>query len=54
MARFGGFLGFGAPALLVLPEEVTPYRLADGTVELTTTLTPATLKHRPEYSASTN
>lgn len=54
VARFGGFLGFGETTVLLMPDEVTPYRLEDGTVELTTTLTPEALKDRPEYPAPAN
>ena len=54
VARFGGFLGFGETTVLLMPDEVTPYRMEDGTVELTTTLTPEALKDRPEYPASAN
>ena len=50
VARFGGFLGFGETTVLLMPDEVTPYRTDDGTLELTTTLTPEALKDRPEYS----
>ena len=54
VARFGGFLGFGETTVLLMPDEVTPYRTDDGTVELTTTLTPDALKGRPEYTPPSN
>ena len=54
VARFGGFLGFGETTVLLMPDEVTPYRTDDGTVELTTTLTPDALKDRPEYTPPSN
>lgn len=54
VAKFGGFLGFGENTVLLMPDEVMAHKLDDGTIELTTTLTPDVLKDRPEYEAPAN
>jgi hypothetical protein len=49
VARFGGFLGFGADRVLLSMEEIDIIRDADDNVVVRSNLTPEEIEGRPEY-----
>ena len=52
VAQFGGFLGFGANKVQLTMDEIEVMQDEAGAFVVQTTLTPESLKGRPEYQAA--